>query len=119
MAPAVAAAALEALRVLRAEPQRVQQLQARGRYFLQCARDAGIDTGLASGFAVVPAITGSSIKAGRLAEALFLRAINVQPIVYPAVGEKAARLRFFVSAQHTEEQIRTTVAAVAEELRRL
>jgi len=119
MAPPVAAAALEALRVLRAEPQRVRDLQARGRYFLQCARDAGLDTGRATGFALVPVITGSSIKAGRLAEALFHRGINVQPIVYPAVEEKAARLRFFVSCQHSEAQLRQTVDAVTEELQRL
>jgi len=119
MAPPVAAAALEALRVLRAEPRRVQDLQARGRYFLQCARDAGLDTGRATGLALVPVITGSSIKAGRLAEALFRRGINVQPIVYPAVEEKAARLRFFVSCRHSEAQLRQTVDAVTEELQRL
>jgi len=119
MPPPVAAAALEALRLLRAEPQRVRELQARGRYFLQCARDAGLDTGRATGFALVPVITGSSIRAGRLAEALFRRGINVQPIVYPAVEEKAARLRFFVSCQHSEAQLRQTVDAVTEELQRL
>lgn len=119
MAPSVAAAALESLRVLRAEPERVQQLLAHSRYFLQCARDAGMDTGRASGYAVVPVIAGSSIKAGRLAQALFHRGINVQPIVYPAVEEKSARLRFFLSAQHTEAQIRNTIDALDEELRRL
>jgi len=119
MAPPVAAAALEALCVLRAEPQRVQQLQDRGRFLLQCARDKGLDTGRASGYAVVPVITGSSIKAGRLAQALFERGINVQPIVYPAVKEQAARLRFFASCQHTEEQVRTTIDAAAEALKRL
>ena len=52
-----------------------------------------------------PAITGSSIKAARLSAALFKRGINVQPILYPAVPEKSARLRFFISCQHTEAQI--------------
>ncbi len=31
----------------------------------------------------------------------------MQPILYPAVEESAARLRFFITARHTEEQIRT------------
>lgn len=119
MAPPVAAAALAALHKLRSEPQRVRDLQARGALFLELTRAAGIDTGYSQGLAVIPAITGSSIRAGRLAEALFKRGINVQPILYPAVEEKAARLRFFVSSQHTEEQIRRTVAALAEELDRL
>jgi 8-amino-7-oxononanoate synthase len=37
----------------------------------------------------------------------------VQPVVYPAVEENAARLRFFLSCDHTPKQIRTAVAAVA------
>lgn len=119
MPPPVAAAALAALEILVREPERVHTLQARGAFFLGLARAAGIDTGQSQGLALIPAITGSSIRAGRLAEALFKRGINVQPILYPAVEEKAARLRFFVSAQHTEEQIRHTVAALAEELDRL
>ena len=52
-------------------------------------------------------------------EALFERGINVQPILYPAVPEKSARLRFFISCEHTEEQIRQTLQAVVEEANRL
>ena len=47
------------------------------------------------------------------------RGVNVQPILYPAVEEDAARLRFFIHAQHTEDEIRYTVDATAEELTRL
>jgi 8-amino-7-oxononanoate synthase len=111
----VAAAALAALELLRAEPQRVAKLQARGKLFLELAQAAGIDTGRSMGLSVVPAITGSSIRAARLADALFRRGINVQPILYPAVEERAARLRFFMSCQHTEEDIHNVVAALAEE----
>jgi 8-amino-7-oxononanoate synthase len=71
------------------------------------------------GFAVIPAITGSSIKAARLASALFEQGIHVQPILYPAVPEKSARLRFFISCEHSEAQIRQTVQLLAEELARL
>ncbi len=113
MSPPVAAAALAALECLRTEPRRAILLQERSRYFLERAKAAGIDTGSSRGIAVVPAITGSSIRAGRLAAALFARGVNVHPIVYPAVHESAARLRFFVSAEHTEEQIRFAVDALA------
>ena len=54
-----------------------------------------------------------------LSRALFERGINVQPILYPAVEEEKARLRFFITAAHTEEQIRRTVDAVAEELMKI
>jgi len=113
MSPPVAAAALAALRCLQREPHRVAALQARGRLFLDKARAAGINTGASVGIAVIPAIIGSSIKTARLSSALFEQGINVQPIVYPGVPEKSARLRFFVSYEHTEEQIEHTVRALA------
>ena len=40
------------------------------------------------------------------------------PISFPAVKEGTARLRFFISAAHTEEQVRKTLDAVCEELPR-
>jgi 8-amino-7-oxononanoate synthase len=119
IAPSAAAAALAALRVIRSEEWRAQMLRERGRLFLDLARSAGVDTGSSAGMSVIPAITRSSLKAARLSEALFRRGINVQPIVHPAVPERAARLRFFISCEHTEDQIRSTVEALAEELRRL
>jgi 8-amino-7-oxononanoate synthase len=119
MAPPTAAAALAALRIIRAEPWRAQALRERGNRFLDLARKAGIDTGSSAGLSVIPAITGSSLKAARLSEAMFRRGVNVQPIVYPAVPERSARLRFFISSEHSEAQISATVDTLAEELRRL
>lgn len=120
MPPAVAASALAALRLLNADQgQRVGQVQARGKQFLELAIAAGLDTATSTGLAVIPVITGSSFKAGRLSSALFERGINAQPIVYPAVPEQAARVRFFVSCEHSEAQIADTVAIVAEEVARL
>ncbi len=119
MSPPLAAASLSALQVLQREPERVAKLQELGRFFLERAKESGIDTGTSTGLAIIPAITGSSIRAARLSTALFERGINVQPILYPAVPEKSARLRFFISCRHTEAQILETVKAVAEESRRI
>ena len=119
MAPPVAAAALAAFNLMRTEPERVQLLHERGRLFLDLAREKGLNTGHSAGYSVIPIIVGSSIKTARLSNALFERGINVQPIIYPAVEERGARLRFFISCAHTEEQIRDTVLAVDEELRKL
>ncbi len=119
MAPSATAAALAALRILIGEPARVARLRARGQLFLESAKAEGIDTGRSEGYSIVPAVTGSSIRAGRLVQALFDRGINVSPILYPAVEEKAARLRFFVSCDHTEADILQAVAILAEEIRRL
>jgi 8-amino-7-oxononanoate synthase len=65
---------------------------------------------------VVPIIVGDSLKAVTLSDRLFRRGINVQPIIHPAVPERASRLRFFLTSEHTPDQIRDTVNAVAEEL---
>ena len=116
MPPPVAAAALAALRCMQQEPQRVATVQARGEQFLRLAREAGLDVATSTGLAVIPVITGSSLKATLLSGALFRRGINAQPILYPAVPEKSARVRFFVSCLHSEAQIAETVAIVAQEL---
>jgi 8-amino-7-oxononanoate synthase len=114
MTPPNAAAALAAIRVLRTEPERVVRLQERSRLFLQYARSRGLDTGLSRDSAVVPVIVGDSSRAIALSQALFSRGVNVQPLVAPAVDDHAARLRFFISCLHTEEQIRSAVDLVAE-----
>jgi 8-amino-7-oxononanoate synthase len=114
MAPPVAAAAKAALEVIEAEPERSRTLRDRGAYFLAQAKAAGLDTGFSQGFSVIPLVVGSSSVAARLSNALFERGINVQPIIHPAVEERAARLRFFVSCLHTERQIDTTIQAVVE-----
>lgn len=105
----VAASSLAALRCMLAEPERVARVQEVGQYFLQAARKRGIDVGSSTGLAVVPAIVGSSIRATRLSAELFAQGVNVQPILYPAVPEKAARLRFFICCDHTHEQIDYTL----------
>jgi 8-amino-7-oxononanoate synthase len=118
MAPPLAASSLAALDHMRRDPVRVATLQQRGAQFLKLAREAGIDTGTSAGISVIPAIVGSSIRAARLSGALFERGINVQPIFYPAVPERLARLRFFMCCEHSEADIRSTVQALAEELGR-
>jgi len=119
MTPAAAAAALAALELLADEPERVRRLNDGAGLFLRLAHNAGLDVGSSIGASIVPVITGSSIRAGRLAQAMFQRGVNVQPILYPAVPERAARLRFFLTAAHTEDQIRDTIRILTEESRRV
>lgn len=119
MPPPIAAASLAALHCLEQEPERARALQERGRLFLDLARAAGVDTGHSAGISVIPAITGSSVRAARLSAAMLARGINVQPIVYPAVPERSARLRFFVCCDHSPDQIRQAVAVLGEELARV
>ena len=117
--PPSAAAALASVKLLEAEPQRTRRLQQRARLFLSLARQHGLNTGMSQDSPVVPVILGNSIHCLRLAAALRQRGVNVQPILHPAVEESAARLRFFLTALHTEEQIRHTLDAMVEELGRI
>ncbi|HEY3447255.1 MAG TPA: aminotransferase class I/II-fold pyridoxal phosphate-dependent enzyme [Myxococcales bacterium] len=119
LSPANAGAARAAVAELKAHPELVKKLHDNCRLFLTLAKAKGIDTGLSDGSAVIPVIVGNSMMALQLSQALADRAINVQPIVYPAVDENAARLRFFLSSLHSEQQIRRTVDAIAEELGKL
>ncbi|HWM84241.1 MAG TPA: aminotransferase class I/II-fold pyridoxal phosphate-dependent enzyme [Kofleriaceae bacterium] len=116
ISPANAAAALAALEILAREPERVAILKSRSRFFLDRLRERGIDTGQSFGSAVVPCIVPSSVDCLRLAQALADRRINVQPILYPAVEENLARLRFFVTSGHSEADLVATAEAVREEL---
>ncbi len=116
MPPAIAAAALEALDLLHSQPERVQRLRANAQAFVEAARRAGLDTGASIGASVVPVMTGSSVRAVALSQRLFDRGINVQPIIYPAIPERLARLRFFLSSEHRLEQIEAVIPVVAAEL---
>lgn len=113
--PVDTAAALAALRWLEAHPELPRTLQERSEAFRRLCRERGLDTGASAHAAVVPCLAGSSERALRLAEALGRRGINVQPIFHPAVEEGRARLRFFVTAEHTPEQLRQTADALAGE----
>ena len=119
LSPPNAAAALAALQRLEAEPWRAVQCRERARQFVELAKKHNLNTGPSDGTPVVPVIVGSSVRALQLSRRLFERGINVQPILYPAVEESAARLRFFITSTHSAEQIEQTVHAVAEELEQI
>jgi 8-amino-7-oxononanoate synthase len=110
-------AALRSLELMLEEPWRVRKLQANAALFREALVSRGMDTGPAKGeSAVVPVITGNSMHALVLSQRLVEQGINVQPIVYPAVADDAARLRFFLSSTHTDEQLLWTAERVAETL---
>ena len=116
--PPNAAAALEGLRVIEREPWRVTRLQENSELFLKLAADSDLNTGSSVDTPVIPVIVGSSTRAIHVSQQLLEQGINAQPILYPAVRETAARVRFFLTSEHTEEQIVHAVSAVADVLSR-
>jgi acyl transferase domain-containing protein/7-keto-8-aminopelargonate synthetase-like enzyme/NAD(P)-dependent dehydrogenase (short-subunit alcohol dehydrogenase family) len=106
-------AALASLKKMLAEPWRVRQLQGNAAFFHDELVQRGLDTGPAmGGSGVVPVVTGNSAHALMLSQALGDHGVNVQPIVYPAVAENAARLRFFLSSTHTRAELAETAEKV-------
>ncbi|WP_256976256.1 type I polyketide synthase [Streptomyces sp. CS113] len=105
ISPANAAAALEALRVVQDEPERVARVQELAEFFRAGARARGLDVGVSRLSAVIPVITGDWEKTMALSNSLLERGVNVMPIGYPAVPRDQCRLRFFINADHSEADL--------------
>jgi 8-amino-7-oxononanoate synthase len=119
LSPADTAAAMAALDILEREPHRPKRLRERARFFRQVARENGLRIGGDEESPVASLIVGDDKMAMMLSHNLLQHGIEVQPIVRPAVSATTARLRFFLTANHTEEQILETVPVVARELEKL
>jgi myxalamid-type polyketide synthase MxaB len=119
LSPADTAAAMAALDILEREPHRPKRLRERARFFRQVARENGLTVGGDEESPVASLIVGDDKMAMMLSHNLLEYGIEVQPIVRPAVSATTARLRFFLTANHTEEQIQATVPVIARELEKL
>lgn len=119
LAPALTAASIAAIKILQAEPERVTKLQHNSQLFLSLCQQHNLNTANSIGMGIVPIIIGNSVQVIKLANALYEHGIQAQPIIYPAVTKSLARLRFFISCAHTEDQIRYTVDKLAEQIKTL
>ena len=76
-----------------------------------------MNIGLAGQSAIVPVLIGSDADAARLSSEMIRRGVFVPPAMYPAVRMGESRLRFTVSATHSEEQLEKAVTVLAELMR--
>ncbi|MCC2111562.1 MAG: aminotransferase class I/II-fold pyridoxal phosphate-dependent enzyme [Hyphomicrobiales bacterium] len=113
MPPMVAAAALKAVELAQSEAWRVKQLAERTEYFLSCAANAGFDTGTAIGRAVVPVLFRKSMATMAAAAELMEAGIYAPPIVQLGVPKDLPRIRFFISADHSHEDIDLAISVLA------
>ena len=117
--PSLTAAALAALRVIKAEPERVAKLHSHGRLFKKTAKELGLDTGVSEGYGMLPVIVGHGLTTVRAWHKVHDRGINPSLIIYPGVPMKGGRLRFFLTSGHSEDDIVSTLKVVKEELSNL
>jgi glycine C-acetyltransferase len=110
--PAVAAACIEALAVMREEEDLLERLWANTRRFKAELERLGFDTG-ASETPITPVMVGASEAAIRFSDALFEAGVFATSVVYPTVALDKARLRAIVTAAHTDEHLERALATFA------
>ncbi len=109
MPPASVAGALEALRIVRTEPERRQRLRRGASRLRDGLEDAGFRVG-PPGTPVVPVHVGGYGRVLRFWRALFDEDIYVNAVVPPGVPENESRLRLSVTALHSDEELDRVVA---------
>ena len=114
LSPALTAATLESIRIIRKDNSLVRQLQENIRCFVSNARNRGFNICKAEESAVVPILVGKDEDAFALSAALLERGIFVPPAVYPAVPINMARLRFCLTSCHNRNQIDHSLEVLQE-----
>ncbi len=102
--PADAAACREAIRVMQAEPWRIERLWASTKRFKAELTRLGFDTGR-SETPITPVIVGDSEAAIRFSGRLFEEGVFATSVVFPTVALDQARLRTIVTAALSDEQL--------------
>jgi 7-keto-8-aminopelargonate synthetase-like enzyme len=112
--PATLGSAHAALTVLRQDPDRVAALHERSHYFLHRSREAGLNPGSAIGRGVVPILFDTPLQTMQVSETLMSGGVYAPPIVQIGVPKDQPRIRFFISASHTHDEIDRAIDLIAD-----
>jgi len=102
--PACCGAALEALRIMRSDPQLQVTLKDNGDYLRAKFREAGIVIG-DSETAIVPVMTYTTERTFMIHHMLLMAGVYCNPVIAPAVNEGECLLRTSCTATHTKQQL--------------
>ncbi len=108
--PTVACSALEAVRVLRREPELVEKLRRNSELFRGRLREIGYSP-LDGDAAIIPIIVGETAFAIRMSERMLDEGVFVTGFGFPVVPEGAARIRVQMSAALEEEHLERALEA--------
>ncbi|WP_223115391.1 amino acid adenylation domain-containing protein [Luteimonas suaedae] len=111
--PADIAAALAALRRLRADDALRERLWDTTHYMRQRFSDAGYDLGTGDGPIVTPHFPDSDTLYA-IAHGLHARGVHTTAVTYPIVERGRGRLRFICSAAHTRDDVDKTLATLID-----
>ncbi|MBQ2661068.1 MAG: pyridoxal phosphate-dependent aminotransferase family protein [Clostridia bacterium] len=109
--PANAAAALEALRIMKREPERVTNLMNIANYMRKQLLEANIPI-VEGETAVIPIYTYEAERTLIIAKRLLENGVYVNPVLPPAVPDGMCLLRTSYTATHTRDQIDRAVATI-------
>jgi glycine C-acetyltransferase len=110
--PAVAAACIEAVRIMQDEPELHERLWANTRRFKAEMGRLGFDIGH-SDTPITPVILGDSELTIRFSNRLVDEGVFATSVVFPTVALDRARIRTIVTAAHTDELLDRSLAAFA------
>ena len=113
MPPAAAAAALKAIEIIEAEPDRRKQLWETTHYMKKELELLGFDTGKSES-PVIPLGVGDDITTFTMAKRLQEEGVFVNPIVSPAVPSGQAMIRTSYMATHKREHLDRALSALAK-----
>ncbi|SFK24406.1 aminotransferase class I/II-fold pyridoxal phosphate-dependent enzyme [Methylocapsa palsarum] len=114
LSPVISAAAETALQLMQQETWRLRRLRENAELFMDLAHEAGLDTGPAIGRGVVPILFSDSLETLAASRLLLSQYYYVPPIIQIGVPKDQPRLRFFLSATHTEAEIRGVIDLLAK-----
>jgi len=115
LAPAIAAASLRVLELLRGDEGAALRRRVRenGERFRRAMAERGFAL-VPGAHPIIPVMLGDAALATRMAEALLDEGVYVIGFSYPVVPKGKARIRTQMSAAHTAEEIDRAVAAFAK-----
>ena len=115
--PASTAAALKAIDIMIAEPERQEHLWEITRYALDGFRNMGCEIGKTS-TPIIPLFIRDNMKTFAITTELFEEGIFVNPVVSPAVAPCDTLIRFSLMATHTKEQVTEALEKIQKVFRK-
>lgn len=115
--PASTAAALKAIDIMIAEPERQQHLWDLTNYALEGFRSMGFEIGNTS-TPIIPLFIRDDFKTFAITHDLLEEGVFVNPVVSPAVVPQDTLIRFSLMATHTKEQVTTGLEKIQKVFRK-
>ena len=116
--PAATAAALEALRIIQAEPERIAALWDVTNYALVKFREAGFEIGDTES-PIIPLYVRDTEKTFAATMMAFEEGVFINPVIPPACAPQDTLVRVALMATHSKEQVDTAVEKLAKVFREL